>query len=859
MSFLTYRNNKDWQIIFGTAWDKLLGSFPETGCFLLDHRSKTVCADGNIMALTGMSAEPGYEEMQQIVKSLTEQDDDDPQLIITIAEDNERLTAGMIRKGAESKTISLPLCSQTQLLVKLAESGASSLLVLFKVESFNSKSISDIQLYSALTAIIGAAPAGTIIAPANRSRYWLYIPVSSGGGYDMLEEIKSAVEGLRDGSSRQWGLTVSAGCGADTSVISERMQTAEFAFFEAAMSGKGSLRLYSVERYEQQKNDYDAVRRFLTLVDNNLFVYHFQPIVNAATGEIAAYEALMRTPPEIGLYPLEILDYAEKFNRLYDIERATIGNALKIIGDEQETFRDKKLFVNSITAHMLSDEDWNALEQEYGELMEKTVIELTEQTEIDSEQVELIRKRLERNHIRLAIDDYGTGYSNTSNLLKYKPDYVKIDRTLIQDIDSNPKMQKLVSGIIEFIHENGFAALAEGVETFDELKTMIQLGSDYIQGYYISRPKHVLLNEVSEKVRSEIVAINRDMTASVSKIYHPGEGECVSIDMLAESRYTGIFIETPNVTLEGTGVPVNTAVIIKDGLKTSVTVRNIAITTGKEDPLISLGTDSELTLICEGDNRLIDRGIYVPGSAKLILLGSGNLHILAQSEICYGIGTDKEQNPGNIRIEMSGRLSVEANGDEVVAIGGGKNPAGNSISISGGDLKISCSGNKCLGIGIINGGSVIDISNCRCSIETSSPIAAGIGAITGKTDIMASHYKFAFKMSGITLCALGTIEEGSGKITMSSGTMSAVMNGRASNCIGSRRGSLDCSVIDSAIDLHCEGASASGIGDIAGNGDVEVRNGEMNFTIFAKEAEAFASRGGQVTLQNVIRNISINM
>lgn len=852
---MTYKDNPDWQRIFGSAWKMMIDYCPEAGGFLIDHRSKTVYADKNLMALAGMHRVPQYEEMVQITESLKNQDDIDAQLVIGIAEENEQLTAGIIRRGIKSVTGQLPVCTQTQLVVTMTENSSPSVLALIRIEAHRGSVVSDMQLYSALTAIIGAAPAGTLIAPCNQARYWLYIPGFDGDPNEMLTRLKDAVESVNASEGR---LTLMAGCGADVPAIRQRMQTAEFAFFEASTSGRGSIKLYSVERYEQQKNDYDSMRRFLTLVDNNLFIYHFQPIVKSDTGEIAAYEALMRTDSEIGLDPLSILDYADKFNRLYDIERATIRNTLKIIGRSQDNFHDKKLFVNSITAHMLSDEDWEAVEQEYGELMEKMVIELTEQTEITGDKLELIKKRLERSHIQLAIDDYGTGYSNTSNLLKYKPDYVKIDRSLIQKIDSQPKVQKLVSGIIEFIHDNGFAALAEGVETFSELKTMIGLGADYIQGYYVSRPKPVLVHEISEKIRNEIITINREMSSSVSRMYHPAEGAEVDLSKLIDGRYTGVFIETENVTLYGGDKTVNANIIIKDGLTVCITMKGVSLTSERENALISLGENSKVTLVIEGDNKLIDRGIYVPQTADLTITGNGSLYVLSQWENSYGIGTDKDHNPGNINIDMRGRLAVEVNGEEPIAIGGGRNEAGKSISIYGGELKISCSGNKCLGIGILHGNSIVDIRNCGCSVETSSPTAVGVGSLTGMVNIAASHYKFSFKMSGISLCAIGTIEDGAGVIMLDSGSFGGVLNGKSANCIGTRRGRTACRIFNSTIDLHCEGRSVSGIGDMEGSGDIELENTEMNFLMLTKEGEGIASRGGTIKTQNVLRNITIN-
>lgn len=95
---------------------------------------------------------------------------------------------------------------------------------------------------------------------------------------------------------------------------------------------------------------------------------------------------------------------------------------------------------------------------------------MTEQTEISEDDLDRIRVRLEKNNMSLAIDDYGTGYSNTSNLLRYDPEVVKIDRSLISGIDQNPKAQKIVSKMVEYFHSSGYTALAEGVETSEELK-----------------------------------------------------------------------------------------------------------------------------------------------------------------------------------------------------------------------------------------------------------------------------------------------------------------------------------------------------------------------------------------------------
>lgn len=99
-------------------------------------------------------------------------------------------------------------------------------------------------------------------------------------------------------------------------------------------------------------NNNDRRLPFNLLIEKNLFFYHFQPIVNAHDGSVFAYEALMRTDPLIGMTPLEVIDAASAYGRLYDIEKATMSNTLAYIGEHEELFSERKLFINSIPAYM---------------------------------------------------------------------------------------------------------------------------------------------------------------------------------------------------------------------------------------------------------------------------------------------------------------------------------------------------------------------------------------------------------------------------------------------------------------------------------------------------------------------------
>lgn len=250
----------------------------------------------------------------------------------------------------------------------------------------------------------------------------------------------------------------------------------------------------------------DVVRRIL---DDNLFAYHFQPIVSAKTGEIFAYEALMRATTAEKISPLEILKYATHLSRLVDVEKATFFNVLDFISGNSEAFKERKIFINSIPGSQLEGADAIVLSDKLLANSGRIVVELTEQTQADDETLNHLKSEFGKLGVESAVDDYGTGYSNIVNLLRYMPNYVKIDRMLLSGISENPQKQHFVKDIVIFAHENNFQVLAEGIETSDELRTVIELGVDLIQGYYTARPNPKILERIDPDVEEEIRRYNR--------------------------------------------------------------------------------------------------------------------------------------------------------------------------------------------------------------------------------------------------------------------------------------------------------------------------------------------------------------
>ena len=317
----------------------------------------------------------------------------------------------------------------------------------------------------------------------------------------------SIIEGYNNRSEKEYYVEVNCGCTVvNPGWTGELESFIKFANGEMYMNQIKSGMGNAAKEQNSPQKQYTA---FNLLLEKNLFHYHFQPIVHAKTGEVYAFEALMRTDPMIGMNPLEVLDAARQYNKLYDIEKATMFNIMDHYAHESAQFDEHKVFINTIPGHFLKDEDRQLLSERYGHLMSKVVFELTEQDTVSDAELSAIKELCgESSGSSIAIDDYGTGHSNIVNLMRYAPQVIKIDRYLIEEIHKNPNKQMFVRSTIEFARLNQIMVLAEGVETSEEMRTVIDLGVDLIQGYYTGRPAPDPISAINEEIRQEILHAN---------------------------------------------------------------------------------------------------------------------------------------------------------------------------------------------------------------------------------------------------------------------------------------------------------------------------------------------------------------
>ncbi len=318
----------------------------------------------------------------------------------------------------------------------------------------------------------------------------------------------SVIESYNSDIEKDYYVEVNCGCtvvepGWDGDIVSFVKVANGEMYLNRMKSGNGPI-------LKEHATSEDMYRMFDLLVEKNLFIYYFQPIVSARTGQICAYEALMRTIGNINMNPGQILDIAKEYRRLYDIELATFRNVLKFVSEHAEYFENKNIFINTIPGHFLHDADYEEISSTYKDLFRQCVIEITEQNDISDDELTRIKELGGTgSECQLAVDDYGAGYSNIVNLLRYKPQVIKIDRFLISGIQNDVNKQMFVKNVIDFARFNQILTIAEGVETSEELQAVISYGADLIQGFYTARPAAQPLQELPEEIRQEILAANQ--------------------------------------------------------------------------------------------------------------------------------------------------------------------------------------------------------------------------------------------------------------------------------------------------------------------------------------------------------------
>lgn len=220
---------------------------------------------------------------------------------------------------------------------------------------------------------------------------------------------------------------------------------------------------------------------------NDTVTPYYQPIFDRE-GRIVKYECLVRilNEKEEAIPPGLFLSISKKVKRYADIEKVLIDKSFSEIAGT-----DKMISLNLLARDMSDSNISNYVVDKLKEynVSKQVVFEILEDESIESlDRVTVFIDRVKRMGCQIAIDDFGTGYSNFSYLLKLKPDYIKIDGSLIKALDRDANSEAIVSAIITFARKLGIKTIAEYVHNDRVYSMCLNLGIDEFQGFYLGEP-----------------------------------------------------------------------------------------------------------------------------------------------------------------------------------------------------------------------------------------------------------------------------------------------------------------------------------------------------------------------------------
>jgi len=288
------------------------------------------------------------------------------------------------------------------------------------------------------------------------------------------------------------GVSVYPDDGLDAETL---IKNADTAMYQAKENGRQSYQFFkpamNVRAVERQSIE-EGLRRALVRQE---FTLHYQPVVDLRTGEIAGAEALLRwMHPTRGLVPPgQFVPVAEDCGLILPIGNWALHEAcLQAQAWVEDGLPLTRIAVN-ISAAELRDENFLtgvfAILEETGLNAASLELELTESVLMKhAERTQSILQALRAKGVQLAVDDFGTGYSNLSYLRKFSVDALKIDQSFVRQITTAPEETTIVTAVIAMARSLKLRAVAEGVETHQELAFLQAQECDEAQGYYFSRP-----------------------------------------------------------------------------------------------------------------------------------------------------------------------------------------------------------------------------------------------------------------------------------------------------------------------------------------------------------------------------------
>jgi len=241
---------------------------------------------------------------------------------------------------------------------------------------------------------------------------------------------------------------------------------------------------------QEAQNNLKIISLLKNSIENNEIISYYQALIDNKTQEPIKYEALVRIESDKIYYPAEFLEIAKHSFYYSKITQIILKNSLEAIKKYNISI-SVNISTYDISKENIRESIYDLL-NEYKDYTPSLTFEILEDETVDNITIftEFINK-VKSFGITIALDDFGSGYSNFSRVLELKPDILKIDGSLIKNIDKDKYSYNLVKTMVDFAKLNGIQTVAEFVENKEIFEIIKTLGINYSQGYYFAKPQKI--------------------------------------------------------------------------------------------------------------------------------------------------------------------------------------------------------------------------------------------------------------------------------------------------------------------------------------------------------------------------------
>lgn len=286
---------------------------------------------------------------------------------------------------------------------------------------------------------------------------------------------------------------------------------ADLAMYQSKESRSGTFTFFDASLNVRNVLQFELEQRFSRAIHDNEFLLHFQPKVELSSYRIVGLEALIRWKhPDHGLiYPGDFIPLAENTGHIVELGNWVIEAACRQLAEWKRCNLPLRRIAVNVSARQLRDEALAnhicACLQEHELPPDALEIEVTESSLVENIDVagDILNKIVSAG-IKVALDDFGNGFSSLGYIKTLPIDTLKIDRAFIADIRNSHDDAVIVDSTISLAHNLGMRVVAEGIETKEQLVHLKTAGCDEVQGYYFSRP--VSAEQIQALLRKEILA-----------------------------------------------------------------------------------------------------------------------------------------------------------------------------------------------------------------------------------------------------------------------------------------------------------------------------------------------------------------